>query len=68
MVFLCRLDLHEKIYKFPTDPFVASFVGETNFITGNIQEISNGSVKIETSVGILHSECVYHNFTQGTGR
>ncbi len=54
-----------EIYKFPTDPFVASFVGETNFITGNIQEISNGSVKIETSVGILHSECVYHNFTHG---
>ncbi len=54
-----------EIYQSPVDPFVASFVGETNFITGNIQEISNGKATIETSVGVLHSECVYHNFTPG---
>ena len=31
-----------EIYQSPTDAFVASFVGETNFITGNIQNISDG--------------------------
>ena len=54
-----------EIYQYPADPFVASFVGETNFITGHIQEIDNGKVTIETSVGLLHSESVYHNFTPG---
>lgn len=54
-----------EIYQAPTDPFVASFVGETNFISGNIQEISNGNATIETPVGVLQAESVYHNFTQG---
>lgn len=54
-----------EIYQAPTDPFVASFVGETNFISGNIQKISNGNATIETPVGVLQAESVYHNFTQG---
>ena len=54
-----------EIYQYPADPFVASFVGETNFITGNIQEIADGSAKIETPVGVLHTENVYHDFTPG---
>lgn len=54
-----------EIYQSPADPFVASFVGETNFINGNIHGISNGNASIETPVGILHSENVYHNFTVG---
>ena len=54
-----------EIYQYPADSFVASFVGETNFITGNIREINNGKATIETSVGLLHSESVHHNFTPG---
>lgn len=54
-----------EIYQYPADPFVASFVGETNFITGNIQEIANGKATIETSVGVLHTENIYHDFTPG---
>ncbi|MDE0084137.1 MAG: TOBE domain-containing protein, partial [Candidatus Poribacteria bacterium] len=54
-----------EIYQYPADPFVASFVGETNFITGNIQEISNGKATIETPVGVLHTESVHHDFTPG---
>jgi len=54
-----------EIYQYPADPFVASFVGETNFITGNIQEINNGKATIETPVGVLHTESVHHDFTPG---
>ena len=54
-----------KIYQHPADTFVASFVGETNFISGNIKEISNGRAAIETEVGILHTESIHHDFTQG---
>ncbi len=54
-----------EIYQYPADPFVASFVGETNFISGNIIDKVDGKATIETPVGILHTENVYHEFTPG---
>ena len=54
-----------EIYHFPANAFVASFVGETNFINGKIRSLSNGSAEIETSIGALHSESVYHDFVIG---
>lgn len=54
-----------EIYQYPADSFVASFVGETNFIDGNIQEISDGKATIETPIGMLHTENVYHDFKPG---
>ncbi len=54
-----------EIYQHPADPFVASFVGETNFISGNIKEISDGKATIETEVGVLHAESIHHNLTPG---
>lgn len=54
-----------EIYRFPVNAFVASFVGETNFINGKIRSLSNGSAEIETSVGTLHSASVYHDFATG---
>ena len=55
-----------EVYQFPKNAFVASFVGETNFISGKVERASNGSATIETPVGTLHSETVYHELTQGT--
>ena len=55
-----------EVYQFPKNAFVASFVGETNFISGKVQHASNGTATIETPVGTLHSETVYHELTQGT--
>ena len=54
-----------EVYQFPKNAFVASFVGETNFISGKIGQVSNGSATIETPVGTLHSETVYRELTQG---
>ena len=54
-----------EIYQSPIDSFVASFVGETNFITGNIQHVFEDNVTIETPIGVLSSECIYHDFTPG---
>ncbi len=53
-----------EIYQYPADPFVAGFVGETNFIEGNIKTLENG-VTIETPIGTLQSENVYHEFAPG---
>ena len=55
-----------EVYQFPKNAFVASFVGETNFISGKIEQASNGSATIETPAGTLHSTTVYHALTQGT--
>lgn len=55
-----------EVYQFPKNAFVASFVGETNFISGKIEQASNGSATIETSAGTLHSTTIYHELTQGT--
>ena len=55
-----------EVYQLPRNAFVASFVGETNFISGKVQHASNGTATIETPVGMLHSGTVYHELTQGT--
>ena len=55
-----------EVYQFPKNAFVASFIGETNFISGKVQGVSNGTAAIETPVGTLHSETVYHELTPGT--
>ena len=55
-----------EVYKFPKNAFVASFVGETNFISGKVQHTSNGNATIETPVGTLHSETVYHDLSEAT--
>ena len=54
-----------EIYRFPTNPFVASFIGETNFIGGKIQSLSNGTAEIETEIGVLRSTTIYHDFAKG---
>ena len=54
-----------EIYRFPANAFVASFVGETNFISGKIRSLSNGSAEIDTPIGTLHSSSVYHNLAVG---
>lgn len=54
-----------EIYQYPADPFVASFVGETNFISGNIKEIVDGRASIETEVGLLHTDNIHHAFSPG---
>ncbi len=54
-----------EVYQFPKNAFVASFVGETNFISGKVQHTSNGTAIIETPIGTLHSEAVYHELSPG---
>ena len=55
-----------EVYQFPKNAFVASFVGETNFISGKVEQASNGSATIDTPIGTLRSETVYHELTTGT--
>ena len=42
-----QLDAPQKIYEEPSSLFVASFLGETNFLTGNVIHTNSGQVSIE---------------------
>ena len=54
-----------EVYCAPANPFVANFIGETNFIEGRIRALSNGAAEIETAVGILRSTTINHDFVNG---
>ena len=54
-----------EVYRAPANPFVAGFIGETNFIEGRISALSNGTAEIETAVGILRTTTIYHDFANG---
>jgi len=62
---IAQIGTPREIYRCPASPFVASFVGETNFINGQITSVSNGSAEIQTPLGKLHSTTVYHDFANG---
>ena len=55
-----------EVYQSPKNAFVANFVGETNFIAGTVESVSNGDATIQTPVGSLHSTSVHHDLTPGT--
>lgn len=43
----------DAIYRRPVNAFVASFIGETNFIQGKIASMAAGHVEIETAAGVI---------------
>jgi spermidine/putrescine transport system ATP-binding protein len=43
------------IYNNPTNGFVASFVGENNILTGNVQNSSAGKASFQTSIGAFEA-------------
>ena len=62
---LVQVGTPREVYQFPKNTFVASFIGETNFISGRVQSIANGSAIIDTPAGVLQSDTVYHELTPG---
>ncbi|TWG99684.1 spermidine/putrescine transport system ATP-binding protein [Mesorhizobium sp. J18] len=41
------------LYDNPATPFVATFVGETNAISGKVMAVENGIASVETGLGVL---------------
>ncbi|MFC5067029.1 ABC transporter ATP-binding protein [Flaviflagellibacter deserti] len=48
-----QIDVPEVIYDRPRTAFVASFVGETNAISGKVASQSGGDVVVDTPIGML---------------
>ncbi len=44
-----------EVYRHPRSRFVADFMGESNFIDGQILDAANGNVRVETALGIFSS-------------
>lgn len=55
-----------EVYQSPKNAFVANFVGETNFIAGTVEAVSNGDATIQTPAGPLRSTSVHHDLAPGT--
>jgi iron(III) transport system ATP-binding protein len=43
----------EEVYRRPVDAYVAGFIGETNLIAGEVLEIADSGVRVQTAAGLL---------------
>ena len=50
-----QLGTPEEIYRYPANRFVAEFIGESNFIDGEISAIENGLIISKTGIGTIVS-------------
>ena len=60
-----QLGRPQDVYLRPKNKFVASFIGETNFVSATIKEISDSRAVLETSIGELHSAVAPENLSVG---
>ncbi len=54
-----------EIYEHPSDEFVAHFIGETNTVTGRIENLTESSARIVTEEGISVAVCPNTDWRQG---
>jgi len=62
---LLQLGTPRDVYAHPVNTFVASFIGETNFIPGTIRERTGDTVAIDTPAGTLTARGVAPELTTG---
>ena len=60
-----QLGRPQDVYLRPKNKFVASFIGETNFVSATIKEISDSRAVLDTSIGELHSAVAPENLSVG---
>jgi iron(III) transport system ATP-binding protein len=52
---VCQIGTPNEIYRRPNSKFVASFIGESNFIHGKIASVDNTSLIVDTAIGSFRS-------------
>jgi iron(III) transport system ATP-binding protein len=55
-----------EMYRAPVSRFVSDFMGETNFLSGTVQEVSSG-ISVKTSLGIFETALSPHGFRPKPG-
>ncbi len=53
------------VYRSPVSPFVAGFMGETNFVEGTVREARMGEVEVETTIGRMEGPAEFDRFHKG---
>jgi iron(III) transport system ATP-binding protein len=56
---LVQVGKPQDVYNRPANRFVASFLGDSNFITGTVRESSDGQCVVETALGTLSSSACH---------
>lgn len=54
---VCQVGGPREVYDRPKSRFVASFVGQTNFISATIRETDGDTVSMDTRAGIIKARC-----------
>jgi iron(III) transport system ATP-binding protein len=52
---IVQIGTPREVYNFPLNSFVANFIGETNFIQGNLKSKANGFFLLDTPIGEIKS-------------
>ncbi|NLF94082.1 MAG: ABC transporter ATP-binding protein [Oligosphaeraceae bacterium] len=52
---ICQVGTATEIYRQPQSRFVASFIGESNLLSGKCQTISTGEAVVETACGVFRA-------------
>jgi iron(III) transport system ATP-binding protein len=55
-----------ELYRRPRSRFVAEFLGETNFVPGELMGMESGKTAVKTAMGVLLSSAVSPEVTNGT--
>ncbi len=64
---LCQVGPPEDLYNRPASKFVASFLGQTNFISASIEGESNGKLRLRGPFGPLHSRSFPKSLPSSSG-
>src|SRR6185295_16527226 len=43
------------VYRAPANRFVADFIGETNWLSGVVQDVAPGEIRVSTDAGVLRA-------------
>lgn len=62
---ICQLGSPQEVYRRPVNSFVASFIGESNFIDAKVLSVENSTAEVETSMGIFYSSNFQKNINSG---
>ena len=62
---IAQIGTPREVYNFPASRFVADFIGETNFIEGMLKTKNEKSASVESAIGNIQSNNIYHQISAG---
>lgn len=63
---IAALDTPRRVYEEPTNHYVASFVGVSNFLDGHVRSVADGRTVVETRFGLFETGALEQSFAPGS--